>query len=87
METPEGNEVYTISIPTGEIRKAIKQAAAALYDLIDDMFFLVIEDEDNETDFVRFARETRNVLGSHLNLLSFDYDDGYEEDAASELIE
>ena len=60
---------YTVSIATNDIRKAIAEASNALYDFLEQS--LMTEDDEDESDFGRFARETLTVLGSHPEQLSW----------------
>ena len=54
------------------MRKAIAQLGSNLYDLLEQS--LMTADEEDESDFGRFARETLNVLASHPEQLSYDAD-------------
>ena len=80
-------EEYTVSIATNNIRKAIAEASNALYDFLEQSL-MTAEDED-ESDFGRFARETLTVLGSHPEQLSWTSPDAEmpEEMDPSELVE
>ena len=59
---------YTVSIATNNIRKAVAEASNALYDFLEQS--LITADDEDESDFGRFARETLTVLGSHPEQLS-----------------
>jgi len=70
MNSPwDAPKEYTVSIATNNIRKAIAEASNALYDLLEQS--LMTADEEDESDFGRFARETLTVLGSHPEQLSW----------------
>ena len=72
MTTSESTKEYVISISTSDLRKAIAQLGSNLYDLLEQS--LMTADEEDESDFGRFARETLNVLASHPEQLSHDAD-------------
>ena len=70
MNSPwDAPKEYTVSIATNNIRKAIAEASNALYDFLAQS--LMTADEEDESDFGRFARETLNVLASHPEQLSW----------------
>jgi hypothetical protein len=54
---------YVVSVETNNIRKAIAQTGSAFYDLLEQS--LMTADDEEESDFDRFARETLNVLARH----------------------
>jgi hypothetical protein len=54
---------YTVSVRTNDLREAIARAGSAFYDLLEQA--LMTADEEDESDFEQFARETFNVLGRH----------------------
>ena len=72
MTTSESTKEYVISISTSDLRRAIAQLGSNLYDLLEQS--LMTADEEDESDFGRFARETLNVLASHPEQLSYDAD-------------
>ena len=73
MNSPwDAPKEFTVSIATNNIRKAVAEASNALYDLLEQS--LMTADEEDESDFGRFARETLNVLASHPEQLSCDAD-------------
>ncbi len=59
---------YVVSVATNDIRKAAAQLGSALYDLLEQALMTV--DDEEESDFDRFARETLNVLARHPEQLS-----------------
>jgi hypothetical protein len=61
---------YAVSVRTNEIREAIARTGSALYDLLEQA--LMTADDEDESDFVQFARETFNVLARHPEQLSGD---------------
>ena len=70
MNSPwDAPKEYTVSIATNNIRKAVAEASNALYDLLEQS--LMTADDEDESDFSRFARETLTVLGSHPEQLSW----------------
>jgi len=71
MNSPwDAPKEYTVSIATNNIRKAIAEASNALYDFLEQS--LMTTDDEDESDFGRFARETLTVLGSHPEQLAYD---------------
>src|SRR5713101_5557706 len=60
---------YVVSVATN-IREAISHVGSALYDLLEQA--LMTADEEDESDFDRFARETLNVLARYPEQLSDD---------------
>ena len=69
------------------MRKAIAQLGSNLYDLLEQS--LMTADEEDESDFGRFARETLNVLASHPEQLSWNSPEAEmpEETDPSEIVE
>lgn len=63
MDIESETKEYTISVRTNDIHKAIARTGSALYDLLEQA--LMTADDEDESDFVQFARETFNVLGRH----------------------
>lgn len=61
---------YTVSVRTNDIHEAVARTGSALYDLLEQA--LMTADDEDESDFVQFARETFNVLGIHTEQLSDD---------------
>ncbi len=71
MNSPwDAPKEYTVSIATNNIRRAIAEASNALYDFLEQS--LMTADDEDGSDFGRFARETLTVLGSHPEQLSWD---------------
>ena len=88
MNSPwDAPKEYTVSIATNDIRKAIAEASNALYDLLEQS--LMTADDEDESDFGRFARETLTVLGSHPEQLSWNSPEAEmpEETDPSEIVE
>jgi len=54
---------YSVSGQTNDIRKAIAKTGSAFYDLLEQA--LMTADDEDESDFVEFARETLNVLARY----------------------
>ena len=61
---------YVVSVATNNIREAIAQLGSALYDLLEQK--LMTTDDEDESDFDQFARETFNVLARHPHQLAYD---------------
>ena len=59
---------YNVSVGTNDIREAIAKTGSALYDLLEQA--LMTADDEDESDFDQFARETLNVLARHPEQLS-----------------
>jgi len=59
---------YVVSVATNNIREAVAQLGGALYDLLEQE--LMTADDEDESNFVEFARETLNVLARHPEQLS-----------------
>jgi hypothetical protein len=70
MEFQSEAKEYTVSIRTNAIHEAIARTGSALYDLLEQA--LMTADDEDESDFVRFARETLSVLAIHAEQLSDD---------------
>lgn len=70
MELESETKEYTVSVRTNDIHEAIARTGSALYDLLEQA--LMTADDEDESDFVRFAREAFNVLGIHAEQLSDD---------------
>ena len=68
MTLPAPKE-YVVSVSTNNVREAIAHLGSALYDLLEQS--LMTADEDDESDFDQFARETFNVLARHPHQLSY----------------
>ncbi len=73
---------YVVSVATNNIREAIGQTANAIYDLLEQA--LMTADDEDESDFDRFARETLNVLAMHPEQLSSDDFPSSEEERGNE---
>ncbi len=63
---------YAISVETNSIREAISQLGGSLYDLLEQV--LMTSDEEDESDFSQFVRETFHVLARHPEHISGDSD-------------
>src|SRR6266849_4268778 len=74
LSTP--NE-YVVSVATNNIREAVAQLGSALYDLLEQA--LMTANDEDESDFDQFARETLNVLARHPEQLSGDADTQWGE--------
>jgi len=61
---------YIVSVATNDITDAIAQLGSALYDLLEQA--LMTADDEDESEFDRFARETFNVLARHPEQLAVD---------------
>src|ERR1700674_2834867 len=61
---------YNVSVGTNDIREAIAKTGSAFYDFLEQA--LMTADDEDESDFVEFARETLNVLARHPEQLSGD---------------
>ena len=88
MNSPwDAPKEYTVAIATNNIRKAIAEASNALYDFLEQSLMTV--DDEDESDFGRFARETMTVLGSHPEQLSWNSPEAEmpEETDPSEIVE
>jgi hypothetical protein len=59
---------YNVSVRTNDIHEAIATTGSALYDLLEQA--LMTADDEDESEFVQFARETLNVLGRYPEQLS-----------------
>ena len=59
---------YVVSVATNDIREAVAQLGSALYDLLEQA--LMTADDEEESEFDRFARETLNVLARHPEQIS-----------------
>jgi hypothetical protein len=59
---------YVVSVATNDIREAVARLGSALYDLLEQA--LMTADDEEESDFDRFARETLNVLARYPEQLS-----------------
>jgi hypothetical protein len=59
---------YVVSVATNDIREAVAQLGSALYDLLEQA--LMTADDEDESYFDQFARETLNVLARHPEQLS-----------------
>jgi len=70
MELQSEAKEYNVSVSTNGIHQAIARTGSALYDLLEQA--LMTADEEDESEFVQFARETLNVLAIHAKQLSDD---------------
>jgi hypothetical protein len=70
MDNESETKEYSVSVRTNDIRDAIAKTGSALYDLLEQA--LMTTDDEDESYFVQFARETFNVLGIHAEQLSDD---------------
>ena len=62
---------YVVSVRTNDIHDAIAELGSALYDLLEQTL-MTADDEEDESDFSQFARETLNVLARYPEQLSSD---------------
>ena len=84
MNSPwDAPKEYTVSIATNNIRKAIAQLGSNLYDRLEQ--YLMTADEEDESDFGRFARETLDVLASHPEQLLYDADAESDPEPAEDI--
>jgi len=84
MNSPwDATNEYTVSIATNNIRKAIAQLGSNLYDRLEQ--YLMTADEEDESDFGRFARETLDVLASHPEQLLYDADAESDPEPAEDI--
>ena len=77
MPSSSDSKEYVVSVATNNIREAVAQLGSALYDLLEQA--LMTADDEDESDFDQFARETFNVLARHPHQLSYDADFGSGE--------
>jgi len=70
MPSSSDPKEYVVSVATNNIREAIAHLGSTLYDLLEQ--HLMTTEDDDESDFDEFARETLNVLARHPHQLSFD---------------
>ena len=77
MTSPSTPKEYVVSVATNNIREAVAQMGSALYDLLEQA--LMTADDEDESDFDQFARETLNVLARHPEQLSGDADTRWGE--------
>ncbi|MFY9558615.1 MAG: hypothetical protein WAQ52_00135 [Terriglobales bacterium] len=68
MDFQSETKEYAISVRTNDIHEAIAMTGSALYDLLEQA--LMTADDEDESDFDQFARETLNVLARHPEQLS-----------------
>ena len=68
MDLQSEAKEYTVSVQTNDIHEAIARTGSALYDLLEQA--LMTADDEDESDFDQFARETLNVLARHPEQLS-----------------
>ena len=78
MPSTSAPKEYVVSVATNSVREAIAQLGGALYDLLEQA--LMTADDEDESDFDRFARETLNVLAMHPEQLSSDDSQSSEEE-------
>jgi hypothetical protein len=78
MDSQSEVKAYNVSVRTNVIREAIAITGSALYDFLEQVLMTADEEED-ESDFNRFARETLNVLASHAEQLSCEDDSPWRE--------
>ncbi len=77
MTSPSTPKEYVVSVATNNIREAVAQMGSALYDLLEQA--LMTADDEYESDFDQFARETLNILARHPEQLSGDADTQWGE--------
>ncbi len=77
MTSPSTPKEYVVSVATNNIREAVAQMGSALYDLLEQA--LMTADDEDESDFDQFARETLNILARHPEHLSGDADTQWGE--------
>ena len=70
MDLQSEAKEYTVSVRPSDIHEAIARTGSALYDLLEQA--LMTADDEDESDFDEFARETLNVLARHPEQLSGD---------------
>jgi hypothetical protein len=64
MDLQSEAKEYTVSVRTNDFHKAIAQLGSKLYDLLEQRL-MTTDDEEDESDFNQFARETLNVLARY----------------------
>ena len=70
MDLQSEAKEYSVSVQTNDIREAIAKTGSALYDLLEQA--LMTADDEDESEFDQFARETLNVLARYPEQLSGD---------------
>ncbi len=71
MTSPSTPKEYVVSVATNNIREAVA------HDLLEQA--LMTADDEDESDFDQFARETLNILARHPEQLSGDADTQWGE--------
>jgi len=62
---------YELHVSTNDARDAIAQASSQLYDWLDLLLLAADEADDEESDFIQFARDIQGALGRHPVELSY----------------
>jgi hypothetical protein len=62
---------YELNISTNDVKSAVAKAASHLYDWLDFVLLDAEEAEDEESDFIVFARDIQTALGRHPLELSY----------------
>lgn len=68
MDFQEDTKEFAVSVHTNDIHEAIARTGGALYDLLEQA--VMRADEDDESEFIQFATEVRNLLAVHSSELS-----------------
>lgn len=79
---------YELNVSTNDVRDAVAQAASQLYDWLDLLLLVADDAEDEDSDFIQFARDLQSALGRHPVELSYgnvsEWDDGNENALSAE---
>jgi hypothetical protein len=70
---------YELNVSTSDVRDAVAQAASQLYDWLDLLLLVADDAEDEDSDFIQFARDLQSALGRHPAELSYGDSDGRDE--------
>ncbi len=63
---------FELHVSTNDVRGAITDASSKLYDWLDLVLADADEGEDDESDFIQFARDVQTSLGRHPLELSYE---------------
>ena len=79
---------YELNVSTNDVKAAVAKAASQLYDWLDLLLLVADDAEDEDSDFIQFARDLQSALGRHPVELSYgnesEWDDGNENALSAE---
>lgn len=77
---------FELHVSTNDVRGAITDASSQLYDWLDLVLVDADESDDDESDFIQFARDVQTALARHPLELSYDGENARRDENENGLI-